>query len=214
MLRFVPKLRLAMIASTKNKGLSAGSPSNSGSTRTGISPPCQAASQPIGASIRLAGTPSTCHRPSDTAVPKHTGQRTMRGSATSVITTRNPAFASTHPTPEACSPAPRTKTTGPFMTSLFFIRFPPYYFEPAKYYIPPAYPHLEKNRPPLDTSAIVRDNGIRLPYPPALPADLKVQEHISCEKTPVIPPYRRQSAPENPEDSAALAAGSLQALAT
>ena len=74
------------------------------------------------------------------------------------------------------------------------------------------YPHLEENFLPPDTSTIVQDSDIRLPYRPVLLAGLIVQVHTAREKTRVIPPYPRQRALENPADSAAPVANSLPVL--
>jgi len=110
--RRVPRLRLAMIASTSASGLIAASDSAFGSASTGTGPDGPALASRASAasteSTRIASMSSTCARPSYIASERQTVRRMALGVGDSSATTRKPAWTSRAMTPVARSPAPRT----------------------------------------------------------------------------------------------------------
>ena len=104
---FVPRLRLARIASTSASGASSSRHRHSGSGKTGSTPSRSSFIASAAFSARTARSPSTVVFPWTMASEKATVRRMAVGRSRSVITTSTPQRHNRMAAPLAISPAPR-----------------------------------------------------------------------------------------------------------
>src|SRR2546428_101198 len=128
----VPRLRLAILASTTTAGRSRASDEPSGSTTTGTNLRSSRTDGTWSRTTRRPGTPSTSAGPARTASAKATLRRTARGCSLSRTATRNPHRKSRRAAAEAISPPPRTTTSSGRGTRALIARTLPADLETAR----------------------------------------------------------------------------------